>query len=101
MSKENVVFFIDAINKSQDLNKRMDQAKSSVDTWVKLAYDAGFEFTAEEFASVVEETLGRKVSIENAVSEYLAARDHVGSDALSDRALEKIVGGSRKITATI
>lgn len=101
MSKENVVFFIEAINKSQDLNERMAGASPSLDTWVKIAYDTGFEFTAEEFAAVVEETIGRKVSHEDAVSEYLAARDQMGSNELSDQALEKVVGAARKFTVTI
>ena len=101
MSKENAVFFIEAINKSQELNKRTVEAEPSLDSWVKIAYDAGFEFTAEEFATVIEETLGRKVSTEEAVSEYLAARDQMGSNELSDKALEKVVGAVRKYTVTI
>ena len=100
MSKENAAFFMDAINKSQDLNKRIADAKPLLDTWVTIASDAGFEFTADEFVSVVGETLGRKVTTEDAVSAYLGARDQMGSHELSNLALEKIVGGARKYTVT-
>jgi predicted ribosomally synthesized peptide with nif11-like leader len=101
MSKENAVFFIEAIDKSQELNKCVVEAQPSLDSWVKIAYDAGFEFTGEEFATVVAETLGRNVSADDAVSEYLAARDQMGSTELSDRALEKVVGAARRFTVTI
>jgi hypothetical protein len=96
MSRENVVFFSQAINRIPDLNKRIAEADRTVDAWVKVAHDAGFEFTPEEFASVVGETLGRKVTTDNAVSEYLAAQYDLGAIELSQRALDKIVGGAMK-----
>jgi hypothetical protein len=97
MSKENVVFFSKAINKYQDLKQRIAKAEATVDAWVKIAHDAGFEFTPEEFASVVGETLGRTVTTDNAVSEYLAAQASMGSVELSQKGLEKVVGGRMRM----
>jgi hypothetical protein len=93
MSKENVVLFSKAINRNSDLNTRIADAAPTVDAWIKIAHDAGFEFTAEEFADVVGETLGRKVDVANAVREYLGARYTVGDEELSRRALDSVVGG--------
>jgi hypothetical protein len=95
MSRENVVFFSKAINKYEDLKQRIAKAEATVDAWVKIAHDAGFQFTPEEFASVVGETLGRTVTTANAVSEYLGAQASMGSVELSQKASERIVGGMR------
>jgi hypothetical protein len=96
MSKENVVFFSQAINRIPDLNTRITGSEKTVDAWVKIANEAGFDFTADEFASVVGDTLGRKVTADNAVSEYLAAQYDLGAIELSDKALDQVVGGRIK-----
>ncbi len=91
MSKENVVFFSRAVSKIPDLGKQIADAPATIEAWVEIAREAGFEFTPAEFAAVVEETLGRKVRIEDAVSEYIGAQTQMGD--LSPRTMDRIVGG--------
>jgi hypothetical protein len=100
MSKEDVVFFSRAISKYPDLNKRIAEVEATMDAWVKIAYESGFEFTPDEFASVVGETLGRKVTTENAVKEYLRAQGEIGAGELNQRALDRVVGGRMSRFAT-
>ena len=95
MSKENVVLFSKAINKDSDLNSKVGAAEPTVAAWVAVARDAGFEFTPDEFAAVVGETLGRQVTPENAVREYLGTSFDVGSVELSQSMLEGLSGGRR------
>jgi predicted ribosomally synthesized peptide with nif11-like leader len=90
MSKENVVRFSEAANKNMDLRRRIATADTTMDSWIGIAQDAGFDFTADEFESVVESTLGRKLVTNNPVREYLTAPR---PGELSDRALESVVGG--------
>ena len=92
MSKENVALFVRAANKKPELNERLAKTDSTAD-WVKIAESAGFEFTAEEFCSVVGETIQKNVTTDNAVREFLAARDVMGAPELSQSALETVVGG--------
>lgn len=94
MSKENVVLFSRAITKDPVLNKRVSEAETTTDTWVQIAREAGFDFTAEEFADVVGETLGRQVTTKNAVHEYLGAQYKVGDVELNDKALDAARGGT-------
>lgn len=93
MSKENVVFFCRAISKYPDLHKRIGGAEEKIDTWVQIAHESGFEFSPDEFASVVEETLGRKVTKEDAVKEFIRAQEEIGEAELNQKALDKVVGG--------
>ncbi len=93
MSRENVVLFSKAITTNPDLNTRIASAEATVEAWMAIASDAGFEFTPEEFASVVGETLGRTVSTADAVREYLGAQYEVGSVEFSQAALDTVVGG--------
>ncbi len=95
MSKENVALFSRSISKNPELNRRISEAGTSVDAWVGIAREVGFEFTPDEFASVVGETLGRTVTTSNAVREYLGARSKVGDLELSRKTLDAIVGGRR------
>jgi Nif11 domain len=92
MSKENVALFIKAANKKPELNARLVQ-KARIDDWLKIAREAGFEFTAAEFCSAIEGTINKKVTPENVVKELLAAQKAVGSGEISKRALETVVGG--------
>jgi predicted ribosomally synthesized peptide with nif11-like leader len=101
MSKENVALFSKAINKDSKLNARISQAEPTVEAWVRIAHDAGFEFTAEEFADVVGNTLGRNVTVANAVKEYLGTRYTVGDAQLSERALDAVVGGRMQASTGI
>jgi hypothetical protein len=93
MSKENVALFSRAITKNATLNQRILEAEPTTDAWITIARDAGFEFDAAEFAAVVGETLGRPVTPQDAVREYLGAQHDVGDAELSDRALDAVVGG--------
>lgn len=94
MSRENVVLFIKTANKKPELNERLAQKQSTAD-WVKIADEAGFEFTADEFCSVVEETIHKSVTPQNAVQEYLSTQQSVGSAELGHQALESVVGGMK------
>lgn len=96
MSRENVVLFSKAITTNPDLNERIASAEVTVEAWVAIARDAGFEFTPEEFASVVGETLGRTVSTTDAVREYLGEQHIVGEAELNRAALDHIIGGARR-----
>jgi hypothetical protein len=93
MSKENVALFSRAITKNANLNQRILEAEPTTDAWIEIARDAGFDFTADEFAAVVGETLGRTITPQNAVREYLGAQHDVGDVELSERALDAVVGG--------
>jgi len=93
MSLENVVLFSKALGRDKALNERISAAAPTTDAWMQIARDAGFEFTAHEFAEVVGETLGRRVNPQDAVREYLGAR-YTGNEELEDRALEGIAGGA-------
>ena len=95
MSKENVVPFGKAIHDKEDLKKRIAQSAETVDAWVKIAHDAGFEFTAEEFASVVGTTLGRLVDTPHPVREYRVAQRQLGSLELSEKTQAAVLGGRR------
>jgi len=93
MSLENVVLFSRAIGKDSALNASISAAAPTTEAWIQVAREAGFEFTAAEFAEVVGETLGRHVSPQDAVREYLGAR-YTSHAELGDRALEAVAGGA-------
>jgi hypothetical protein len=93
VSKENVALFLEAADKRPELLQRLATTDKTAD-WVEVARDAGFELTAEELRSVVETTLNKKVTTENAIPEYLASRATIGAAALTERALDSVVGGS-------
>lgn len=96
MSQENVALFSQAISKDADLNKRVSQAGTDVQKWVAIAAEVGFEFTPEEFAAVVSETMGRTVTPANAVNEFLGAQYKLGDVELRRKTLDAIVGGRRR-----
>src|SRR5207244_4365533 len=92
MSKENVVLFTKAANRKPDMVEKLGKSTKTGD-WVKLAKDAGFEFTAEEFRDVVAATISKKVTTDNAASEYLAARNAMPAGELDQKALDSVTGG--------
>jgi predicted ribosomally synthesized peptide with nif11-like leader len=92
MSKENVALFIKAVNTKTDLNMKIAKA-SKTSEWVMLAKDAGFEFTAEEFALVVSNITQKKVTPDNAVHEYMAANNAFAKGELGQKALDAVTGG--------
>jgi predicted ribosomally synthesized peptide with nif11-like leader len=96
MSRENVALFSKAIAKDPALNARISSAATTTDAWVQIAREAGFDFTSHEFAEVVSETLGRRVTPPDAVKEYLGAR-YTADAELGDRALEAVAGGALKL----
>ena len=93
MSRENVALFSKAVGRNEDLKKRITGADATAEAWVRIASDVGFEFTADEFASVVGETLGRTVTPATAVREYLGAQYKLGDLELSRKTLDAVVGG--------
>jgi hypothetical protein len=97
MSRENVALFSQAISRNADLNQRISQAGTDVQKWVAIAGDVGFEFTPDEFAAVVSETLGRTVTPANAVQEFLGAQYKLGDLELRRKTLDAVVGGARRM----
>jgi predicted ribosomally synthesized peptide with nif11-like leader len=96
MSRENVALFSKAITKNPTLNSRISEAGTDTDRWVTVAREAGFEFTPDEFAAVVSQTLGRTVTAAHAAREYLGAQYEVGTVELNDKALDTVAGGLRR-----
>jgi hypothetical protein len=94
MSKENVALFIKSIEKRSDLKDRIAKADATSESWVSIAYDEGFDFTADELKSVIEGTLGRQLGTANPVREYLTAQDLLGAGELSQDMLEMVAGGA-------
>lgn len=101
MSRENVALFSQALSRNADLNRRISNAGTDVTEWVTIARDIGFEFTPEEFASVVTETLGRTVTPANAAREFLGAQYAVGDLELRGRTLDAVVGGRRSVISNL
>jgi predicted ribosomally synthesized peptide with nif11-like leader len=66
MSKENVALFIKHSNKHSDLQNQMEQSNKTTE-WVDIGRQAGFDFTAREFADVISEALGKKMTEGDAV----------------------------------
>ena len=93
MSRENVVLFTKQINKDRTLAELVQKAPATVEAWAQIAYDAGFEFTASEFRSVVEQALGRSLKSDNAVREYLDAQTEMGAGELGQHIMDAIGGG--------
>ena len=92
MSKENVVLFMKAANNKRKLKERLTRFDKTSE-WVQIATDSGFEFTADEFHSVIEETIRKKINEENAVDEYLSAQQEIGAGELSRRMVKSFIGG--------
>ena len=72
MSKENVVRFVQAVNNDRQLRSRIDAAEATIDAWLNIARESGFEFTADEFKSVLM----------------------ISNTELGDETLEQVVGGT-------
>jgi hypothetical protein len=92
VSKENVVLFIKAANKKPELNTRLVTSQK-IGEWVDVARDAGFDFTADDFAGVLERTIQKKITKDNAVPEFLLVREAIGAGELSRRLLYSFIGG--------
>jgi predicted ribosomally synthesized peptide with nif11-like leader len=101
MSRENVALFSQALSRNPDLNRRLTEAGSDVQKWVSIGKEAGFEFTADEFASVVGETLGRTVTPANAAREFLGAQYKVGDLELRQKTMDAVVGGRRRFISNL
>jgi len=97
MSRENVALFSQAVTRNPEISRRISEAGTEVNAWVKIAGEVGFEFSAEEFAAVVGETLGRTVTPANAVREYLGAQYKLGDLELGKKTLDAVLGGRRAL----
>ena len=97
MSRENVALFSQAITRNPEVSQRISKAGTSVDAWIAIARDVGFEFTADEFAQVVGQTLGRTVTSENAAREFLGAQYQLGDLELRRKTLDTVMGGARRM----
>jgi hypothetical protein len=92
VSKENAVLFIKAANRKPELNARL-VASEKLSEWVDIGRDAGFDFTADDFVAVLEETTQQKITKDNAVCEFLLVREAIGAGELSRRLLCSFIGG--------
>jgi hypothetical protein len=92
VSQENVVLFTKALTHNRDLAEQVRASPASVGSWAKIAYEAGFEFTPAEFASVVERALGRTLKTD-AVREYLDAQAEIGLGELGQQLMDAMGGG--------
>jgi Nif11 domain len=101
MSQENVALFSQAISRNPEISRRIGEAGTDVGAWVKIANEMGFEFTAEEFAAVVGQTLGRSVTPANAVREYLGAQYKLGDLELGRKTLDAVLGGRRVLNTNL
>jgi hypothetical protein len=72
MSKENVAMFVRMLADKKDLNKRA-AAERTAKGWSRIAYDIGLEFTADDVSAFVGEVIGKKVTSDDAVPEFLKA----------------------------
>jgi hypothetical protein len=98
MSTENVALFIQAINNRADLKDRVAGSNASSESWVKIAFESGYDFTAAELKSAIEETLGREIGTADPVPEYLLAQETMPPGALSQEMLETVTGGIKPKT---
>ena len=72
MAKENIQKFFEAASKNEDLQKQVSKitdgsefetVKAQVEAMAKLAKEAGFDFTAEEFMELVSQS-DKKINID-------------------------------------
>jgi predicted ribosomally synthesized peptide with nif11-like leader len=101
MSRENVALFSQAITRNPEISKRISEAGTDLSAWVRIAKETGFEFSAQEFTAVVGETLGRTVTSDNAVKEYLGAQYQLGDLELGRKTLDAVLGGRRALISNV
>lgn len=101
MSRENVALFSQAISRNPDLSRRISEAGTDVSKWVTIARELGFEFSPDDFAAVVGETLGREVTPANAAREFLGAQHTVGDLELRGKTLDAVIGGARRVMTNL
>ena len=76
MSKESVLAFLSKANGDADLQKQTKRVEGNLGKLIRVAGNAGFTFTAEDW---------------NAAIADLAAQ---GSDELNEKTLDQVVGGA-------
>jgi len=92
MSKENVVLFSRAVNTKPELYESLRNIPTLQD-WVQVAEFAGFEFTADEFCSVLSEITRMEIAPEKAITGYFSIRDAIGAGELTKRLEQTFIGG--------
>jgi hypothetical protein len=92
MSGDNVVLFAKAAADKRALSERL-AVTDSANEWIAIAYDAGFEFTVDDFTSVLGEFLGRAVPPDAIVFEFRAAQRAMGERALARAMSKRFIGG--------
>jgi hypothetical protein len=75
VSKDNVALFLQAVAEDADLNQRLGDAERTAAGWVEVALDAGFELEATHLKRFIEDLLGRGVSEERMIEDFLAAQN--------------------------
>ncbi len=92
MSRENVVLFLSAVNTKPELRQCL-AGKQEIRDWIEAANEAGFEFVSSEFCTVIQTITEVTVTAENAVTEYILARQKIGAKK-SERVMKRtFIGG--------
>jgi hypothetical protein len=92
MSIENVVLFTRAVCDKLALREQLAAIDDGRE-WLSIAWDAGFEFTLDEFARALGETLGRSVPIDRVVDEYRTAVGTMGARGVTRAMFRTFIGG--------
>jgi len=71
MSKENVALFVRMTATKRDVSAKAS-ADRSTSKWVQLGKEAGLSFDENDVVGFVSEVTGKRVTKDNAISEFLA-----------------------------
>jgi len=86
MSIENGVMFLRAIEADEALSHRLFE-NPTLEGWLEIASEAGFEVTPAEFRSIAERLFERELDGDQCVTAFVEGE-------LDDEALSKVAGGA-------
>jgi Nif11 domain len=92
MCRDNVVLFAKAAADKIALRQRL-AATDSANEWIAIAHDAGFEFTVDDFTSILSDFLGCPVTADAVVREFRAAQRAMGERPLARAMSKRFIGG--------
>jgi hypothetical protein len=92
MSQENAVRFLQALHQNQALRLKVLDGSATLRAWLAAAAAAGFETTADELRSVVEDQVGKPLTSATLVG----ALRGLFEDNLAEESLALVVAGLSK-----
>ena len=93
MSTENVSLFVQSMINEEGFDERARPLEPSVESWVSIAADCGYEFSADDLHQFVCQVLDNPdLTEENSMPSFLSK--YASSDSLSDDELGQISGGA-------